>query len=42
MDGQSAEEAARALGLSVGSVYQYKSRVVARLRREIERVAGGE
>ena len=27
-----------ALGLSVGAVYQYKSRVVARLRREIERV----
>jgi RNA polymerase sigma factor (sigma-70 family) len=42
VDGQSAEEAARALGLSVGSVYQYKSRVVVRLRREIERVAGGE
>ena len=38
VEGQSAQEAARALGLSVGSVYQYKSRVVARLRREIERV----
>ncbi len=37
VDGQSAEEAARGLGLSVGTVYQYKSRVVARLRREIER-----
>jgi RNA polymerase sigma factor (sigma-70 family) len=41
VEGQSAEEAARALGLSVGTVYQYKSRVVARLRREIERVEGG-
>ncbi len=40
VEGQSADEAARALGLSVGTVYQYKSRVVARLRREIERVAG--
>jgi RNA polymerase sigma factor (sigma-70 family) len=42
VEGQSAEEAARALSLSVGTIYQYKSRVVARLRREIERVAGGE
>jgi RNA polymerase sigma factor (sigma-70 family) len=37
VEGKSAEAAARALGLSVGTVYQYKSRVVARLRREIER-----
>ena len=37
VEGHSAEEAARILGLSVGTVYQYKSRVVARLRREIER-----
>jgi hypothetical protein len=28
------------LRLSVGTVYQYKSRVVVRLRREIERVEG--
>ena len=42
VEGQSAEEAARGLGLSVGTVYQYKSRVVARLRREIERVERGE
>ncbi len=42
VNGQSAEETGRALGLSVGSVYQYKSRVVSRLRREIERVAGGQ
>jgi RNA polymerase sigma-70 factor (ECF subfamily) len=40
VEGQGAEEAARALGLTVGTVYQYKSRVVTRLRREIERVAG--
>ena len=39
VEGQSAEEAARVLGLSVGTVYQYKSRVVARIRREIERVS---
>jgi RNA polymerase sigma-70 factor (ECF subfamily) len=41
VEGLSAGEAARSLGLSVGSVYQYKSRVVARIRREIERVEGG-
>jgi RNA polymerase sigma-70 factor (ECF subfamily) len=40
VEGQAAEEAARSLGLSVGSVYQYKSRVVARIRRELERVGG--
>jgi DNA-directed RNA polymerase specialized sigma24 family protein len=27
---------AEALGLSVGTVYQYKSRVVARIRRELQ------
>jgi RNA polymerase sigma-70 factor (ECF subfamily) len=42
VEGRPAEEAARSLGLSVGTVYQYKSRVVARLRREIERVDGAE
>src|SRR4051794_4419852 len=36
VEGRSADEAARSLGLTVGTVYQYKSRVVARLRREIE------
>jgi RNA polymerase sigma-70 factor (ECF subfamily) len=40
VEGQSTQEAARALGLTIGTVYQYKSRVVARLRREIERVEG--
>jgi RNA polymerase sigma factor (sigma-70 family) len=42
VEGQSAQEAAKALGLSVGSVYQYKSRVVARIRREIELVESDE
>jgi RNA polymerase sigma-70 factor (ECF subfamily) len=41
VEGQPAEEVARALGLTVGTVYQYKSRVVARIRREIELVASG-
>jgi RNA polymerase sigma-70 factor (ECF subfamily) len=44
VEGQPAQEAARVLGLTIGTVYQYKSRVVARLRREIEQewlVAGG-
>jgi RNA polymerase sigma-70 factor (ECF subfamily) len=40
--GKSAAEVANALGLSVGSVYNAKSRVMARLRREIERVQGNE
>ena len=40
VEGQSADEAARALNLSVGTVYQYKSRVVAGIRREIEQVDG--
>jgi RNA polymerase sigma-70 factor (ECF subfamily) len=39
VEGRPAQEAARVLGLSVGTVYQYKSRVVARIRREIERVS---
>jgi RNA polymerase sigma-70 factor (ECF subfamily) len=42
VEGRSAVEVARALGLTVGTVYQYKSRVVAGLRREIERVEGGD
>jgi RNA polymerase sigma-70 factor (ECF subfamily) len=41
VEGRPAEEVAASLGLTVGTVYQYKSRVVARLRREIERVEGG-
>jgi RNA polymerase sigma-70 factor (ECF subfamily) len=41
VEGQSAENAARDLGLTVGTVYQYKSRVVARIRREIELEGSG-
>ncbi len=40
VEGSPPDEVARRLGLSVGTVYQYKSRVVVRLRREIERVEG--
>jgi RNA polymerase sigma-70 factor (ECF subfamily) len=40
VEGLPANGVARALGLTVGTVYQYKSRVVARLRREIDRVHG--
>jgi RNA polymerase sigma factor (sigma-70 family) len=42
VEGQPARQAAHDLGLSVGTVYQYKSRVVARIRREIERVESGQ
>jgi RNA polymerase sigma-70 factor (ECF subfamily) len=40
VEGQSPKAVARELGMSLGTVYQYKSRVVARIRREIERVEG--
>jgi RNA polymerase sigma-70 factor (ECF subfamily) len=40
VDGQPAPDVAERLGLSVGSVYNAKSRVMARLRREIARVEG--
>ena len=40
VEGRGAEQVADDLGLTIGTVYQYKSRVVARLRREIERVEG--
>ncbi|HWE36242.1 MAG TPA: sigma-70 family RNA polymerase sigma factor [Isosphaeraceae bacterium] len=36
VEGKPAREVAEALGLTVGTVYQYKSRVVARLRRELQ------
>jgi RNA polymerase sigma factor (sigma-70 family) len=36
VEGRSPQEVADALGMSIGTVYQYKSRVVARIRREIE------
>jgi RNA polymerase sigma-70 factor (ECF subfamily) len=40
VEGRPPSEVALALGISVGTVYQYKSRVVTRIRREIERVEG--
>jgi RNA polymerase sigma-70 factor (ECF subfamily) len=40
VEGKPAQEVASSLRLSIGTVYQYKSRVVVRLRREIERVEG--
>jgi RNA polymerase sigma-70 factor (ECF subfamily) len=40
VEGRPPREVAEALGMSLGTVYQYKSRVVARIRREIERVEG--
>jgi RNA polymerase sigma-70 factor (ECF subfamily) len=40
VEGKAPKDVADALGMSLGTVYQYKSRVVARIRREIERVDG--
>jgi RNA polymerase sigma-70 factor (ECF subfamily) len=40
VEGRTPQAVARELGMSLGTVYQYKSRVVARIRREIERVEG--
>ena len=40
VEGKPANDVAQALGMSIGTVYQYKSRVVARIRREIEQVDG--
>jgi RNA polymerase sigma factor (sigma-70 family) len=40
VEGRPAKEVADSLGMSIGTIYQYKSRVVARIRREIERVEG--
>ena len=42
VEGRSAAEAARALGLSVGAVYTAKSRMLARVKREIETLGGDE
>jgi DNA-directed RNA polymerase specialized sigma24 family protein len=42
VEGKSAATVAASLGLGVGSVYNAKSRVMARLRKEVERVLGGE
>lgn len=38
VEGKSPKVVAEDLGMSLGTVYQYKSRVVARIRREIEQV----
>jgi RNA polymerase sigma-70 factor (ECF subfamily) len=40
VEGRSGAEIANALGTTVGTVYYYKSTVMARLRREIEQVEG--
>jgi RNA polymerase sigma factor (sigma-70 family) len=40
VEGQPVKEVAKSLGMSIGTVYQYKSRVVARIRREIEQFDG--
>jgi RNA polymerase sigma-70 factor (ECF subfamily) len=40
VEGQSAQQAARATGTTVGTVYHYKSRIMARLRQKITQVEG--
>jgi RNA polymerase sigma-70 factor (ECF subfamily) len=40
MEGRPPREVAEAMGMTLGTVYQYKSRVVARIRREIEQFEG--
>jgi len=40
VDGQPPADVAKALGMTLGTVYQYKSRVVVRIRREIEQAEG--
>jgi RNA polymerase sigma factor (sigma-70 family) len=40
VEGQPVKDVALAMGMSIGTVYQYKSRVVARIRREIEQFDG--
>ena len=40
VEGRSAKEVAAALGTTVGTIYHYKSRVMARLRQKIEEVQG--
>lgn len=37
VEGRSPKDVAQTLGMSVGTVYQYKSRAIVRIRREIER-----
>jgi RNA polymerase sigma factor (sigma-70 family) len=42
VEGRSPAEVAEALGTTVGTVYHYKSRIMARLRKRIEQVEGKE
>jgi RNA polymerase sigma factor (sigma-70 family) len=42
IEGRSAEATARELGLSIGTVYSAKCRVLARIRRCIEMLSGGD
>jgi RNA polymerase sigma-70 factor (ECF subfamily) len=42
MEGRPPAQVAARVGLSVGAVYVAKSRVIARLRQEIERLQGDE
>jgi len=42
VEGQTPAQVAARVGLSVGAIYVAKSRVIARLRREIERMQGDE
>jgi RNA polymerase sigma-70 factor (ECF subfamily) len=41
VEGRGAKEVADTLGTTVGTVYHYKSRIMARLRQKIEQVEGG-
>jgi RNA polymerase sigma-70 factor (ECF subfamily) len=40
VDGHPPKDVAKALGMTLGTVYQYKSRIVVRIRHEIEQVDG--
>jgi RNA polymerase sigma-70 factor (ECF subfamily) len=40
MEGKSAKEVAEAVGTTIGTVYHYKSQVMARLRRRIQEIEG--
>ncbi len=42
VDGQAAQEVARSLGLSVGAVYTARSRILDRIRKEIQQAQGDE
>jgi RNA polymerase sigma-70 factor (ECF subfamily) len=42
VEGQPPKDVARGLGLSVGAVYVYRNRVMARLRKKVEQVEGAD